>query len=255
MTTAVILAAGRGSRLGRYTRHTPKVLVRAGGRTLLDWHLQCLHACGIDSIVVVCGYGIERLERRGVERVRAPDWRESGSLDSLFEARPERIEGDVLVLYGDCPHHPDNVRAVLACDADIAVAGDRDWLRLWRERHAEPLLDAETYRAERGLLVAIGERAQRLDDVQAQFAGLLRFTPVGWASARRIAVCAAPAPRDMTGLLAALLRAGEPVADVPFHGRWCEIDTGADLHLCRRRLHDAQPWTHDWRIEVRRQCR
>lgn len=247
MTAAIVLAAGRGTRLGRHTRNLPKALLRVAGRSLLDWQLDGLVACGVAPVVVVGGYRCERLARHGIELVEASRWEETGPLASLLAAKPEQLGGDFLVVYGDCPHHPSNVRALLESSADIAVAGDRDWRRLWQARHAEPLLDAETYRCADGWLREIGARPDHLDDVEAQFAGLLRFTPAGWRDARRIAVSARPAPSDMTGLLAAALRAGIAIADVAIEGRWCEIDSTSDLRLCRRQLHASRRWSHDWR--------
>lgn len=256
MTAAIVLAAGRGSRLRNYSRHLPKALVRAGGRALLDWQLDALAACGISPVVIAGGYRSESLRRPGVELVEVPDWQSHGPFASLRAARPERFSEDFLVAYADCPHHASNMQRLCEQAADVAVVGDRSWKDLWRMRHGDPLTDAETYRSERGLLREIGAPARSDDDVQAQFAGLLRFTPRGWGNAMRIADSASVAPFDMTSLLSALIGAGEPIADVPIRGRWCEIDSAEDLHLCRRRLHAEEPWSHDWReTKDARACR
>src|SRR5262245_49395069 len=49
---AMILAAGRGERLRPLTERLPKPLVEAGGKPLIDWHLQRLAAAGIREAVV-----------------------------------------------------------------------------------------------------------------------------------------------------------------------------------------------------------
>lgn len=49
---AMILAAGRGERMRPLTDTTPKPLLRAGGRALLDYHLDALRTAGIVDIVV-----------------------------------------------------------------------------------------------------------------------------------------------------------------------------------------------------------
>jgi choline kinase len=247
MTTAIVLAAGRGSRLGKYTRHLPKALVRAGGRSLLDWHRCALRECGVSAVVVTGGYRRDRLSLHAAELVDVPDWHAAGPLASLLAARPERFEDGFLVVYADCPHHPSNVQRLLASSADIAVAGDREWKALWTQRCEDPLLDAETYRGADGELQAIGARTHDIDAIQAQFAGLVRFTARGWQRTPQVLDAATTTPTDMTGLLSLLLRAGEPIADVAIHGRWCEIDSADDLRLCRRRLRDRSPWSHDWR--------
>lgn len=49
---AMILAAGRGERLRPLTDRVPKTLVEAGGRALLDRHLDRLEAAGVREVVV-----------------------------------------------------------------------------------------------------------------------------------------------------------------------------------------------------------
>ncbi len=91
---AVLLAAGRGSRLNRGRR--PKPLVKFLGMPLIERSIRSLHACGIHRFVVVTGYRgeevarfVRRLGRRlqvEVEPVHNPHW-ELGNGSSLLAAR------------------------------------------------------------------------------------------------------------------------------------------------------------------------
>jgi choline kinase len=56
---AILLAAGRGRRLGI---DEPKSLLRFGGRSLLERHVDHMVGCGIDHLTVVVGYKKEMLE-------------------------------------------------------------------------------------------------------------------------------------------------------------------------------------------------
>jgi len=49
---AMILAAGRGERLRPLTERLPKPLVEAGGKALIDWHLQRVAAAGFRDAVI-----------------------------------------------------------------------------------------------------------------------------------------------------------------------------------------------------------
>ena len=52
---AMILAAGRGERMGELTREIPKPLIKARGKPLIEWHLEKLSATGFKNIVInVC---------------------------------------------------------------------------------------------------------------------------------------------------------------------------------------------------------
>lgn len=49
---AMILAAGRGERMRPLTDHCPKPLLLAGGKPLLQWHIEALAAAGVGEIVI-----------------------------------------------------------------------------------------------------------------------------------------------------------------------------------------------------------
>lgn len=49
---AMILAAGHGERLRPLTDRVPKPLIEAGGKPLIDWHLERLARAGIEEVVV-----------------------------------------------------------------------------------------------------------------------------------------------------------------------------------------------------------
>jgi choline kinase len=58
---AIMLAAGVGSRLGQGDDVAPKVLLRFGGKTLLERHIEILRHLGIRELVMGVGHQAERL--------------------------------------------------------------------------------------------------------------------------------------------------------------------------------------------------
>jgi MurNAc alpha-1-phosphate uridylyltransferase len=48
----MILAAGRGERMRPLTDHTPKPLLKAGGKPLIEWHLEALARGGVTEVVI-----------------------------------------------------------------------------------------------------------------------------------------------------------------------------------------------------------
>lgn len=49
---AIILAAGRGDRMRPLTDHTPKPLLKVGGKPLIVWHIENLKNAGFEDIVI-----------------------------------------------------------------------------------------------------------------------------------------------------------------------------------------------------------
>jgi MurNAc alpha-1-phosphate uridylyltransferase len=60
---AMILSAGRGERMRPLTDATPKPLLRAGGRALIEYHLDALSAAGIKDIVINLGWLGDKLRQ------------------------------------------------------------------------------------------------------------------------------------------------------------------------------------------------
>lgn len=247
-TTAVILAAGRGSRMKRLTAAKPKCLLELAGRPLLHWQLDALRGAGVKRIVLVRGYAAHAIVG-DFETVDNPRWHETNMVQTLLCALP-RIHGDALVCYADIVYKKEHVRALLQTYGDICLTYDKNWEALWRLRNENPLDDAETFLSENGRLLDIGGKAHSLDQVQGQYMGLLKFSPHGLrAVARHVASLqhAEADKLDMTNLLRQLLKKQTEIHVCAVSGGWCECDTQADIIHYERRIKDGGGWPHDWR--------
>ena len=127
--TALVLAAGGSSRLGR-----PKQLLPLGDATLLDATLSVVRRCGFGQVVVALGRAADEVaasvDLTGVDVVRNPGFGAgcSSSIAAALPAIAPSSEGVVLML-GDQPEvSPAAVAAVAAVDADLAVCRYDDGL-------------------------------------------------------------------------------------------------------------------------------
>lgn len=59
---AMILAAGLGTRMHPLTDHTPKPLLVAGGKSLIEWHIERLAAAGFRELVINTAWLAQKLE-------------------------------------------------------------------------------------------------------------------------------------------------------------------------------------------------
>ena len=105
---AIILAAGQGTRLLPFTREHPKCLVPVGGKAILDHQLDALAAAGIDDVLVVGGYRIDRLEQHLSQRPARtrpgllcnPFWSVANSIGSVWTAR-DHLDRPFILMNGD----------------------------------------------------------------------------------------------------------------------------------------------------------
>nr|WP_325238941.1 phosphocholine cytidylyltransferase family protein [uncultured Oscillibacter sp.] len=233
----IILAAGRGSRLGRRTKDRPKCMCLLGGRTLLDRCLESLVAAGVlvSDIGIVTGYRSEMFAAAGMTYFHNPDWESTNMFYSLTMANAWLRREPCLVCYSDIVFSSNAVRTLIDSDAPLAITYYTDYWQLWEKRMKNPLEDLETFRLDAdGKLTEIGQKPNTSEDIQGQFMGLLRFTPEswGWVDKTIQEPLAKPVNKlDMTTLLQELLQRNYPVQAISTSDLWLECDSEHDINV------------------------
>lgn len=236
---AIILAAGRGSRMKNLTDERPKCLVELRGKTLLDWQLNALRGAGITEIAIVTGYKRELLANRGLVEFHNARWAETNMVSSLACAHEWLRAEPCIVTYSDIFYDATAVRSLIECPADLAVTFDPNWLELWTHRFGDPLLDAESFRlTPEGTLAEIGRKPLSVGEIQGQYMGLLKFSPKGWDEVTLVRSLLPSDQRDklhMTGTLQKVIEAQRvAITALPYCGRWGEVDVQEDVEIYQR---------------------
>lgn len=109
ISRAIILSAGQGSRLLPLTAEMPKCMIDCSGRTLIEWQIRMLAACGVTDIHVVTGFMTETVEAELTRLAQPgltltahfnPFYKVADNLGSCWIARGA-MDGDFLILNGD----------------------------------------------------------------------------------------------------------------------------------------------------------
>lgn len=231
---AIILAAGRGSRMKNLTDNLPKCLVPLKGKPLLEWQLDAIYNAGIKDVGIVTGYKRELLSRYGLTEFNNEAWSLSNMVSSLLKADAWLKNDTCIVSYSDIFYQSDAVSSLIECSTDIAITYDINWQTMWEKRFGNPLLDAETFRINQNKeLIEIGNKPNQVSDIQGQYMGLLKFTPDGWRMVKEFLSTLnldEIAKIHMTGLLQQIIdRKIIPIQATPYSGIWGEVDTESDL--------------------------
>jgi L-glutamine-phosphate cytidylyltransferase len=247
---AIILAAGRGTRLHPFTENCPKCLTELGGISLVQRQIETLRASNITDITIVTGYRDEMLAFPEIQTIKNEDWAATNMVESLFCA--EQCFGDDLIIsYGDIVYEQYILHTLLSSPHEISIIVDKAWKNYWSMRFDDPLDDAESLRTNNnGHITDIGNPVTNIADIQAQYIGLMRFKGNGVNLLRQAKKQLGETKRSwmnkrplqqayMTDLIMELILLGYDVNSVPIEGGWIEIDTVQDFDLATRMLADG----------------
>ncbi len=118
--TAVIMAAGLGTRFGKYTEKIPKGFIHCGDKSMVERSIETLIDCGISRIIIGTGYHKEMYEALqtvypGVECVFSPRYAETNSMYTLCNCREAIGDDDFLLLESDLVFEKKAITSLLEC--------------------------------------------------------------------------------------------------------------------------------------------
>lgn len=244
---AIIIGAGRGSRLMPTTADTPKCFAEVGGRRLLDWTLDAFRQNDINDIVFIGGYRIECVRESYPQLTfrHNTEWQNNNILASLLYAE-DLMNEPFVCCYSDVLFTSVIVERVIQSDADIALGVDSEWLVRYEHRTEHPSDDAEKVTVSNGRVTRIHREIDE-DHAHGEFIGLAKFSTSGAAafrahyhqrreefSGRSFREAKVFEKAYLIHLLQDMLEAGQRMLHVDTPGGYIEVDTQQDFEYARQ---------------------
>ena len=237
---AILLSAGRGTRLMPLTRNTPKALLDLGhGITVVESQLASIREVGIKDVCLVLGYLADQVEAKvrrfdglNVEFVFNPFFDLANNLVSLWMARHQMGE-EFISINGDDVFHPSVLSALLSAShpPDITMVIDK-----------KPAYVAEDMKVtiRNGTIRSVSKQIPP-DQADGESIGIIRYTGSGVLVMKRVLDEMVRIPEGLQVFyLAAIQRlvdSGVPVGFVEVDpSLWAEVDFHPDLELLRNNV-------------------
>lgn len=241
--TAVVLAAGRGTRLGSLTANVPKPLLKVAGRPCIAWILGDLASAGIRRAVVVVGYRAEMLEEYlaanlppGLSAICVKQKTPNGTGSAVRLAQPHVGDAPFLITFGDILIHPSSyanaVRVFTQSGCDLLMAVN------WVD---DPRAGAAIYMDADGWVTQVIEKpAPGTSSTHWNHAGLVVAKPVLFDYLERLS----PSVRgeyELTAAYGPMVQDGLRLMGMPVCGYWGDVGTPADLDRMSALLRAERP--------------
>jgi dTDP-glucose pyrophosphorylase len=235
---AVILAAGRGTRMGALTERMPKPLLLLQGRPIVEHILTGLRRAGIDAALVITGYRGAQIEaqlgdgsRLGLRLTYRRQEHPEGTARALLLARDTVAHEPFVLSWGDIVVAPANYASLTAeftqrpCDA-LLVVNDVD----------DPCDGAAVYVDAQWRVTQLIEKPPRgTSRTRWNNAGIFVLTPRILPYAEQLQ----PSTRgeyELPQAIAAMIADGCSVRACPIRGFWSDLGTPQDLATAERSL-------------------
>lgn len=223
---AMILAAGRGERMRPLTDATPKPLLQAGGRALIDHHLLALAAAGIKDVVINLAYRGEQIKAH-VDSRSACGLRVRYSLEPAGALDTGGGIQQALALLGKAPF--------MIINADVWT--DYPLPRLTKVLEDDTAVLAHLVLVDNPPQHRSGDFGLYNGRVQNQAATCLTYSGLSLLRPELFAACQ-PGRFSLVPLLRRAAAAGQ-VSGEHYQGRWRDIGTPARLAQLDRQLSGA----------------
>lgn len=136
---ALILAAGLGKRLAKYTKNNTKCMVEVAGKKLIDHAVASIKKAGIKKLVIVTGYKADNLKKYVVDKyndqldlvfIENKDYAKTNNIYSFYLAKDELEKDDTVLLESDLIFDVSLIKEIKeSTDANIvAVAKYESWM-------------------------------------------------------------------------------------------------------------------------------
>lgn len=250
---AIILAAGMGTRLGKYTENLPKCMLNFNGETLIERQVEILRKCGVEDIIIVKGYMPDKIQILGVKYYLNNDFENTNMVETLFAAESE-MDDSILVCYADILYEEKVLRKILESKVDVGVTIDSDYWDYWKARADKPEDDTESLVISDGRIVELGDTECSLDKAQVRYVGLIKFSKEGVRVLKKVYHENREKYFDkdekwlrsksfkkayMTCMLQAIINSGQRVEPIEIKRGWLEFDTVEDYEKYSKWLEEG----------------
>ena len=233
VTKAVVLAAGKGTRMGALTDELPKPMLIVAGKPLLEHVLDRLGQAGVESCGVVTGYRHEVIEAHfahyPMELVFIHQETIDGTAGAAKLTRQYAGSDPFLLTYGDIWCEPEDYRRVMQpiedepqTEATLAV------------KHVDdPFQGAAVYTADGYISKIIEKPPKGTSTTNWNSAGVYCFRPAVFDEIDRVPL-SARGEYELTSAVEQMIDGGKKLRAVEIKGSWRDIGRPEDLKWAAR---------------------
>lgn len=233
----IILASGRGSRLGRSRTSSKLFLEIYSGKTIFSIISKIFNL--FHSVIIVFGYKfftnkkkVENIKK--IKLVRNRKYSTTNMVESLFLSK-KKVNSSVVIVYSDIVFDLAIIKKIVQIKGSV-IPLNKAWLKLWKQRMNKKniIKDAEDLKTKNGYLISIGNKIKKKLP-KSQFMGIIKLTLSDYNKLYKFYKSLKDKRIQFTHFLDKSL--SEKVIKLKyknFNKLWAEVDTSKDLNVAKK---------------------
>ena len=246
---AIILAAGKGTRLNPFTDHFPKGMIKLFDKSLLEMQINNFKDCGINNITIVTGFKNEKIAFPEIKIKKNEKFDSTNMNESLFCAKSE-LNDSVIISYSDIVYDKSIIKQLIEFKGDIGITIRAKWKDDYVGRNLHPISEAENVLYENKKILKIQKNISEKRPGQriGEFLGLIKLSNNGCKifletysnlskkNLEKFHSSKSLKDAYLTDMIQEIIDLDNNVEMIQTDGKWFEIDTIEDIKKVREKF-------------------
>ena len=173
----IILSAGRGSRIKKFTDSKPKCFIKINNKSILERLLESFEKNYIKDISVITGYKNYLFKKFEFKKILNKNWKNTNMVYSLFLAKNILLKNSCIISYSDIIFDYKVIKKLKSHKDRNLIPFNSNWKVNWKRRYKNPDADLEKFRFNsKKEIVEIGGSVRSYKQVMGQYMGILKFS-------------------------------------------------------------------------------
>tara|TARA_B110000444_G_C18674411_1_gene516774 strand:+ start:166 stop:882 length:717 start_codon:yes stop_codon:yes gene_type:complete len=175
---SLILAAGSGKRIPKFTKKIPKCLIKVSNKPIILRQIELMNKNKLSKIAIVKGFKGNKINFKRIKYYKNSNYIKNDQLESLFYAR-KYFNDDVLITFSDIIYDENILKKIIKSKGPLTIAIEKNWIKRYSKRFDHPPSQADKVVIKNNKVVEIGKTVP-IKKANGEFLGIFKVSKKMW---------------------------------------------------------------------------